>query len=124
VHGYAPWAPAKLYYTAIAKSAFKRFGQRLRELGIEPPFGDGQEAEEPTWGTPDELITTVADVSDQVEQKRLALFAHATQMGPEVFFAKIPAEAFRQLFNQESFQLVKSRVPTSPPESDLFAGLR
>ena len=64
------------------------------------------------------------DVADQVEQKRLALFAHATQMGPEVFFAKIPPEAFSQLFSRESFQLVKSRVPASPPESDLFDGLR
>src|SRR5215212_5282770 len=89
--GLAPWAPAKLYYTAIAKSAMKQFGARLRELGIEPPMGDAGEArEEPDWGTPDELITTVVDVTDQVEQKRLALFAHATQMGPEVFFAKIP----------------------------------
>src|SRR5215212_9651937 len=66
--GQEPWAPAKLYYTAVAKSAFKQFGERLRELGIEPPMGDGEEREEPSWGTPDELITTVVDVSDHVEQ--------------------------------------------------------
>ena len=124
-NGLAPWAPAKLYYTAIAKSSFKEFGKRLRELGIEPPMGDDGEArEQPDWGTPDELITTVVDVAGQVEQKRLALFAHATQMGPEVFFARIPAEAFSQMFSRESFQLVKSRVPSAPPESDLFDGLR
>jgi len=122
--GREPWAPAKLYYTAVPRSAMKEFGARLRELGIEPPLDSGAEAEEPNWGTPDEQITTVVDVSDHVEQKRLALHAHATQMGPEVFFARIPASAFHQLFSRETFQLVRSRVPTAPPETDLFDGLR
>jgi len=122
--GLAPWAPAKLYYTAVARSAMKRFGERLRELGIETPIGDGEAEEGPDWGTPDELITTVVDVSEHVEQKRLALNAHVTQMGPEVFFARLPPPVFNQMFGQESFQLAQSRVPTSAPESDLFDGLR
>jgi mycothiol conjugate amidase Mca len=125
-NGDGPWAPKKLYYTAVARSAMVRFGERLRELGIETPAGDGDESPgpEPEWGTPDELITTVVDVSEHVEQKRQALFAHATQMGPEVFFARLPTPAFHQMFGQEQFQLVKSRVPSTPPEADLFDGLR
>jgi N-acetyl-1-D-myo-inositol-2-amino-2-deoxy-alpha-D-glucopyranoside deacetylase len=128
-HHHAAWAPAKLYYTAVARSAMKRFGERLRELGIESPAGeaagdDEQTPAEPEWGTPDELITTVVDVSAHVEQKRLALYAHATQMGPEVFFARLPIPAFHQMFGEESFQLVRSRVPSTTPESDLFDGLR
>ena len=120
-NGDGPWAPKKLYYTAIARSAMVRFGERLRELGIETPADDGPE---PEWGTPDDLITTVVDVSEHVEQKRQALFVHATQMGPEVFFAKLPTPVFHQMFGQEQFQLVKSRVPSTPPEADLFDGLR
>jgi mycothiol conjugate amidase Mca len=123
-NGDGPWAPKKLYYTSVARSAMKRFGERLRELGIEFPAGEGDDAPDPEWGTPDELITTMVDVSEHVEQKRLALFAHATQMGPEVFFAKLPTPVFHQLFGQEQFQLVKSRVPSTPPEADLFDGLR
>jgi mycothiol conjugate amidase Mca len=122
-HGDELWAPSKLYYTAISNSALAEFGKRLREYGIDPPRGDLEEAE-PTWGTPDELVTTTVDVSAQVDQKRRALFAHATQMGPEVFFAKLPEPLFHDLFGRETFQLVQSRVPTSPPEDDLFAGLR
>ena len=122
--GLEPWAPKKLYYTAISKTAIAEFGRRMREAGITPPLDEGVESDEPTWGTPDELVTTVVDVSAHVEQKRQALFAHATQMGPEVFFAKLPEALFHQLFSRESFQLVDARVPTSPPETDLFAGLR
>jgi mycothiol conjugate amidase Mca len=122
-NGFEPWTPSKLYYTAVGKSAINEFGKRLREHGIDPPRGDLEEAE-PSWGTPDELITTTVDVSGQVSQKRQALYAHATQMGPEVFFAKLPEPLFAQLFGKESFQLVQSRVPASAPEDDLFAGLR
>ena len=122
--GQEPWAPLKLYYTAVAKSAIAEFGARLREAGIEAPLDDGLESDEPTWGTSDELVTTVVDVAAHVEQKRQALYCHATQMGPEVFFAKLPEPLFHQLFSRESFQLVHARVPTSPPETDLFAGLR
>ena len=123
-HGREPWVPLKLYYTAVAKSAMAEFGARLREAGIEVPVDDGVESDAPDWGTPDELVTTVVDVSAHVAQKRQALFCHATQMGPEVFFAKLPEPLFDQLFSRESFQLVHSRVPAAPPETDLFSGLR
>jgi len=75
-------------------------------------------------GTPDELVTTYVDTGRWVERKRKALWAHATQMGPDVFFAQMPDALFDELFGTESFQLVESRVPTSTPEDDLFAGLR
>lgn len=119
--GLEPWMPVKLYYTAVARSRFSHFAQRLTEHGIESPL-ESDEQEMP-FGTPDELVSTVVDVSAQIEKKRGALFAHATQMGENVFFAKLPPPLFAELFSQESFQLVESRVPTAKPESDLFAGL-
>jgi len=123
--GLASWTPSKLYYTAIARSAMANFGRMLKEAGIEPPMPDAEESpEERPWGTPDELITTVVDVSGQVERKRRGLFAHATQMGPEVFFARIPPPMFNKLFDRESFILVNAQVESSVPETDLFAGLR
>jgi N-acetyl-1-D-myo-inositol-2-amino-2-deoxy-alpha-D-glucopyranoside deacetylase len=121
--GLAPWGTAKLYYTAVSRSAMRQFGQRMRELGIDGPGGDTP-GDAPDWGTPDELVTTNVDVSAYAEQKRLALNAHATQMGPEVFFAKLPPAVFNQMFGQESFQLVRSRVQAATPETDLFNGLR
>lgn len=152
--GLEPWQPAKLYYTAVPRSRMAEFGRRLAEYGIRPPLdeaaaepgqadaaeagGDDVQAggtpraadesgaadESPPMGTPDELVTTYVDVSAWVERKRKALWAHATQMGPEVFFARMPPELFDELFGTESFQLVESKLPASPPEDDLFAGLR
>ena len=116
-----PWRPAKLYYTAVARSAIKNLGRVLSEAGIETPFADGRE---PEIGIADELITTQVDVSAQVERKRQALMAHATQMGPEVFFAKMPPPVFHRIFARESFQLVRGRSGASGMEDDLFAGLR
>lgn len=116
-----PWRAAKLYYTAVARSAIKNLGRVMGEAGIETPFGDEHE---PEIGIADELITTQVDVSAQVERKRQALMAHATQMGPEVFFAKMPPALFHRIFARESFQLVRGRSGASGMEDDLFAGLR
>ena len=121
----APWTPKKLYYTAVARSAIASFGARLAEYGIDPPLRDQDaEGDTPPFGTPDELVTTVVDVAGVVERKRRALWAHATQMGANVFFARMPPELFDELFGRESFQLVEARVAAPIPETDLFAGLR
>jgi mycothiol conjugate amidase Mca len=122
--GLEPWSPAKLYYTAVSRSAMAEFGRRLRENGIEFDIETESDADSPPFGTPDELVTTVIDVVSQIDRKRRALFAHATQMGPEVFFAKLPPALFDQVFSRESFQLARSRVSPTLPETDLFAGLR
>src|SRR5262245_35881528 len=118
----APWRPAKLYYTAVGRSALSNLARLMRDAGIEAPFED--EAGEPDIGIPDELITTRVDVSAQVERKRSALMAHGSQMGPEVFFAKMPPALFHRVFGQESFRLVRGRPGVSGMEDDLFAGLR
>ena len=119
-----PWQPLKLYYTAIPRSGIATFGKLMREAGIEPPFEEAPEGVEPPFGTPDELVTTYVDVSAQLERKRRALLAHATQMGPETFFMKIPEPIFNVIFGLETFQLVKSLVPVPEQEDDLLAGLR
>jgi N-acetyl-1-D-myo-inositol-2-amino-2-deoxy-alpha-D-glucopyranoside deacetylase len=119
----APWRPAKLYYTAVGRSAIRDLTLLLKEAGIEAPFEGGPE-EEPEIGIPDELITTRVDVSAQVERKRQALMAHGSQMGPEVFFASMPPALFHRIFGQESFRLVRGRPGAPGMEEDLFAGLR
>ncbi|HUP34698.1 MAG TPA: N-acetyl-1-D-myo-inositol-2-amino-2-deoxy-alpha-D-glucopyranoside deacetylase [Candidatus Limnocylindria bacterium] len=118
-----PWRPAKLYYTAVARSAIREFGRLLREAGIRAPFEDG-EGGQPEIGIADELITTNVDVSAHVERKRQALMAHASQMGPDVFFARMPPALFHRTFGRESFQLVRGRSGVAGLEDDLFAGLR
>jgi mycothiol conjugate amidase Mca len=120
------WAPSKLYYSVVPRSAVQRFGERLREAGIEVPFGreteEASEAEsEPPFGVADERVTTTVDVSGYVGPKRAALEAHATQMGPEQFFMRLPQPLFAEIFGRETFQRVVG--PGETPETDLFSGL-
>jgi mycothiol conjugate amidase Mca len=117
------WAPAKLYYSVVPRSALGRFAERLREAGIEVPFRRAAESatEDPPFGVADERVTTSVDVSAYVGQKRAALEAHRTQMGPEQFFMRLPTELFAEVFGRETFQRVTG--PGGTPESDLFAGL-
>jgi mycothiol conjugate amidase Mca len=120
------WTPAKLYYAVIPRSGLQRFGEILREAGIEPPFAARNEQGEenaPTFGVADERVTTVIDVSGYVEVKRSALAAHRTQMGQEQFFMRLPAALFGEIFGRESFQRISGPTGGSSPELDLFSGL-
>ncbi|TME34985.1 MAG: GlcNAc-PI de-N-acetylase [Chloroflexi bacterium] len=120
------WAPSKLYYSVVPRSAFVRFIERLRAAGIEVPFREQVETADATGGDPpfgvaDERVTTTVDVSAYVAQKRAALQSHRTQMGPEQFFMRLPEELFAEVFGRESFQRVAG--PGDNPEADLFAAL-
>lgn len=119
-----PWQPAKLYYIAVSRSRMTEMPRVLRAAGITPPFDGEREPDSAVLGTPDELITTSIDVAAQIERKHRALLAHASQMGEDVFFARLSPTLFAELFSVESFQLVRSLVPAPGREDDLFAGLR
>ena len=122
------WTAAKLYYAVFPRSAMLRFSERLRAAGIEPPFARAaadesaaSASDEPPFGVADDKVTTVVDVSAYVGQKRAALEAHRTQMGPDQFFMKLPTELFAEAFGRETFQRVAGTGQT--PETDLFEGL-
>jgi LmbE family N-acetylglucosaminyl deacetylase len=117
-----PWTPAKLYYAVIPRSEFRRFADRLREVGMELPFEPEAESEDAIpFGVSDDQVTTWIDVSAYVTTKRTALAAHRTQMGPEQWFMRLPEELFAEAFGRETFQRIAG--PGEMPESDLFAGL-
>jgi LmbE family N-acetylglucosaminyl deacetylase len=121
-----PWAPSKLYYVVWPRSALERFAQLLRAAGLESPFADADaDAELPPFVVPDALVTTEIDVAAFVDQKRAALAAHATQIGPDSVFLKLPPELFRAAWSREFFRRVvgPSAVPPEERERDLFAGL-
>ena len=111
--------PAKFYYTAIARGAALDLFAYLRETGVD--LGGFEPSED--FGTPDELITTVVDVSSHVVGKRKALEAHASQ-GENIFMLRMPEEGQQRMFGRESFIRQFSKVPVPDLEDDLFAGLR
>ena len=80
-------------------------------------------AENPDFGTPDELVTTTIDVRAVAGRKYASLAAHASQ-SENIFFLQMGEELFSSLLGVESF--VRALDPTGAPvpEDDLFAGLR
>jgi len=112
--------PAKVYYTAFARSGLADFAAVLVEEGIESPEAA---ADDPEFGTPDELITTVVDCHAVAGRKFDSLAAHASQAGQN-FFLRLGPDRFAKLMGTESFVRVRDRTGQPVPEDDLFAGLR
>ena len=113
--------PAKLYYTAVARSRMRGFRATLAEHGIDAGV---QEIEDmPDIGTPDELITTTIDCSAVAGRKYASLAAHASQ-SENIFFLRMGEELFATLMGSESFVRALDSTGAPVPEDDLFAGLR
>jgi len=116
------WAPRKLYYGSIPRSALIEFGKRMRELNPDagPPSDDDVGFE---MGMPDERFTTTLDVGAWWDRKFAALRAHRTQVPEDSWFLTIPEEMARLAFGTEWYILADARIPTDIPEDDLLAGL-
>jgi len=119
-----PWRVRKVYLATIPHSVVLAWHQRLLAQGLESPFGTRADLTEPPFGTPDEQVTTVADVVAWLDPKRRALAAHASQIGPDSFFLNIPDDEIEAAFGAEWFIRHRSDVDAALPEDDLFAGLR
>jgi LmbE family N-acetylglucosaminyl deacetylase len=127
--------PSKLYYTAVPRSAMRDFSRRLQELGIEFPRDDADDADHADdageaaagpreeWGTPDEEVTTIVDVSVYAGQKFESLQCHASQ-SENIFFLKMGPDIFGEMMGREAFVRAFDRTGATVPEDDLFAGLR
>lgn len=117
--------PAKIYYNAVPLSAMRRFGQIMREAEVEmPEDAPDFEAQDPPFGTPDELVTTWIDATEVVERKREAMVAHTSQISETSFFLALPEQVFKAVFANEAFVRHFDRTGAPVPEDDLFAGLR
>ncbi len=112
--------PDKLYYTAVARSSLRGLAESLAAAGIDSPISL---EENPTFGTPDELITTDVDCTAVAGRKFASLGAHASQ-SENIFFLQMGEEHFRDIMGHERFVRVLDRTGAPTPEDDLFAGLR
>jgi LmbE family N-acetylglucosaminyl deacetylase len=109
----------KLYYPAIPASALPRLAELLAEHGLEVP----EELDDAPFGTPDEQISAVIDVSTVTEHKYDSLAAHASQ-SDNIFFLSMGREVFGAVFREEAFVRAQDRTEAPVPETDLFAGIR
>jgi mycothiol S-conjugate amidase len=85
--------------------------------------GFGEDGEGWNMATPDERITTRIDVQPYLEQKIAAMRAHRTQIPEDSWFMNVYRTVGPRAWNREEFERVRSLVPASTPETDLFAGI-
>jgi N-acetyl-1-D-myo-inositol-2-amino-2-deoxy-alpha-D-glucopyranoside deacetylase len=132
--GLEVWAPSKLYEQAIPASVRTAMSDRLRELGKrsfwEPPEDATPEqiAEFEAFAAkmlvPDEDVTTWLDISGApLEAKWAAIHEHVTQISDESTFLLLGLDGWRAGWATEAYILRETRVESSLPETDLFAGI-
>lgn len=123
----APWEPLKLYYDRILNGAkAERIAEVLRENPdeVSPEVLEQLEAMIEWMKDKPQTITTRVEVGEWFGVRDEALRAHASQVAPDhPFFFAVPRDLERRVWPTEDFELVKSRVPASTPETDLFAGI-
>jgi N-acetyl-1-D-myo-inositol-2-amino-2-deoxy-alpha-D-glucopyranoside deacetylase len=120
-HG-AAWTPSKLYETALPRSALVRAFVMLQEMGEEAPFGVTS-PDELTFGVPDEVITTIVDATEHLDEKVAAMRAYPTQISVDGPFFALSNDVGQGIFGREHYRLVSGPPGAAQPETDLFAGL-
>jgi LmbE family N-acetylglucosaminyl deacetylase len=132
--GLAPWMPSKLYEQAIPASVRKRMEAALAERGEKSWWAAPDDATPEQIAeleafaakmlVPDEAITTWVDTSGApLEAKWNAMHEHVTQLAEDFPFFAMGLDGWRNGWAKEAFVLRESRVETSRPETDLFAGI-
>jgi mycothiol S-conjugate amidase len=119
-----PWQPLKLYYNhTFHKDRLVALHTMMTEHDIESPYGEwlANWVDKPEDA---ERLTTSVPCAEYFATRDEALIAHATQVDPAGRWFACPIELQQQAWPTEDFQLARTHVETTLPESDLFAGLR
>src|SRR5215470_8925077 len=119
-----PWQPLKLYYhMGFNRPRLVALHEAMLAHGLESPFAEWLQR----WEDREDhtrRITTRVPCADYFEVRDQALLAHATQIDPTGFWFAIPLAIQRDVWPTEDFELARSLVDSTPPEDDLFAGIR
>ncbi|MFX0575862.1 mycothiol conjugate amidase Mca [Nocardia nepalensis] len=122
-----PWQPLKIYYDhGFTMARLDVFAGEYERIGEPFPLQEWLERMRTyRQGRPDGMtrVTTQVECAKYFPQRDDALRAHATQIDPNGAFFAIPMEMQQRLWPTEEFELAQSRVPTTLPETDLFAGI-
>jgi N-acetyl-1-D-myo-inositol-2-amino-2-deoxy-alpha-D-glucopyranoside deacetylase len=119
----APFAPAKLYETAIPISVLRAAFEALREMGEDAPFGVTSPEDLP-FGVPDDQVTTAVDAQPYLEAKIAAMRAYPTQIAVDGRFFALSNDVGQSAFGIEHYRLTHGSVAVGQDlETDLFAGV-
>lgn len=120
----APWTPLKLYYShGFILQRMKLLQERLIQRGQQSPYELMIKRWEENEGDVFDRVTTQVECAAYFQQRADALTAHATQIDPAGAFLASPVEDQQEVWPTEEFELAASRVETTLPETDLFAGI-
>ncbi|WJY67710.1 Mycothiol S-conjugate amidase [Corynebacterium auris] len=119
-----PWAPQKIYYShGFILQRMERLHEMLLERGERSPYGVMIKRWQSNEADIMSRVTTQIECSDYFDRRAAALTAHATQIDPAGAFLASPVEDQQKAWPTEEFELAHSRVATTLPEDDLFAGV-
>lgn len=90
----------RVYEGTMNRTHIRRLAQQVAALGITEARVD---IDFDSFGTPEELITTVVDVREFLSLKRRAMAAHASQIPETSFFLAMPPEIFAVVWGSEWF---------------------
>lgn len=120
------FGPAKIYWTAVPRSALVA-GLEQFAGSADNPFEGVRHVDDLPFGTPDAEITAQVDGTAYSEAKTAALRAHATQIPPDSWLRSVAGGFSEAFLGQEHYVLVQGiRGPGDGRydwEPDLFAGL-
>lgn len=118
-----PWTPVKLYYVSFRRGLWISAWEAMRERGLKTPLDE--DGFDPNRFVDDPRNTTTVDVRAYLPQKMRALLEHRTQIRPDWMWLSVPEDLRDELFNNEHFIRIASRVDVPDgEETDVFAGLR
>lgn len=118
------WSVSKLYYThGFIKDRMVLFSDEFESHGQESPFKEWLSKWDSSRGDLMGRVTTQVECGNYFPQRDDALRAHATQIDPNGVFFAVPLEWQQRLWPTEEYELAQTRVKTSIPETDLFAGI-
>jgi LmbE family N-acetylglucosaminyl deacetylase len=109
-----------VYESTVDRDYLLEMMARLAENGEGFGEGEGPPVDLNSLGSPGHLITTRVDVSAFLDQKRQAMAAHASQIGPESFFLKMTPEVFTATWGQEVY--IRRGAPEGTSEEWLLDG--
>jgi mycothiol S-conjugate amidase len=119
-----PWQPLKLYYHhSFHRERVVALHEEMLRRGLESPYADRLEEWKPD-AAHFARITTQVPCAEYFPVRDEALLAHATQIDPDGPWFVCPLEVHQVAWPTEDYELVRSSVETTLPESDLFAGVR
>ncbi|WP_053412588.1 mycothiol conjugate amidase Mca [Corynebacterium lactis] len=119
-----PWEIKKLYYThGFIKARLMFLEKYYADRDMESPLGEAFRRWAKEKGDIMTRVTTQVECAEYFPQRDDALRAHATQIDPNGPFFAVPTAIQQEVWPTEEFELARTRVQVSLPETDLFAGI-